>query len=110
MAAPLIEVRDRWGRAIRLDAVVWTDHILDDHFELAEHLDAVRETLANPDIITFDNIRSDTECFYRYGAVSVAPRRPFKVVIRFIGPDDGTVLTAYIIRRIQKGETIKWQK
>lgn len=113
MTIPLVlEVQDQWGRTIRLTEEVWNNHVLEGHSELADHLNAVHDTLVTPDLVRYSATRPDGECFYQFGVVPTFPRRYLKVAVRFIAADGGIgyVSTIYLSRNVPPKEKHKWQR
>jgi hypothetical protein len=67
------------GREVVLLARIWEDKIALDHPELAGHLDAVIETVANPDHLEPDTLPARRR-FYRR---NVGPSRRLMVVVSY---------------------------
>lgn len=115
----ILDCIDRWGRPVVLYADTWERHIAADHFEL-DSIDAnkdfspIEETVRYAHLVMHDKSRADREVFYRYGALPGYPRQYLKVCVEY-GPLDssdaivsGTVVTAYPISKLPRGEVQKW--
>jgi hypothetical protein len=72
-------VADPDGREVVLLARIWEDKISRDHPELVDHLDAVMETVAEPDHVEPDALPDRTR-FYRR---SVGPSRWLMAVVSY---------------------------
>jgi hypothetical protein len=111
----LLRCADRFGRTVILRADIWYDKILVDHPEMAQSLDAIEETLMNPDRVTFDATYANGENFYRRRVL----RHPFdldflKVVVRYVqlgDQDVGDVISAFSVPHSRKpGERFRWNR
>ena len=68
---PAATVIDPDGREVVLLARIWQDKIARDHPELVDHLEAVMETVAEPDHVEPDALPDRTR-FYRRPSVRAA--------------------------------------
>lgn len=78
------------GRLVVLDEIQW-GYILFGHEEMADHLEAIEETIAHPDYREPDSEVAGRERFFRR---NVGPDRWLRVVVEFSGDYDW-VVTAY---------------
>ena len=76
---PAATVIDPDGREVVLLARIWQDKIARDHPELADHLEAVIETIAKPDHVEADALPDRTR-FYRR---RVGPSRWLMAVVSY---------------------------
>ena len=74
-----VTVADPDGREVVLLRRIWEDKIVRDHPELSGHLDAVMDTVANPDHVEPDMIPNRTR-FYRRSA---GPSRWLMAVVSY---------------------------
>ncbi len=110
---------DRWGRQVVLRAGTWEYHIAADHSEMAG-IDASKDfspieiTMRAPHLVMLDKRHADREVFYRFGALPGYPRQYLTVCVEFGSRDPsatiigGTVVTAYPIAKLPRGEVQKW--
>lgn len=108
--APLIICEDMHGREVRLEDETWYVKICVGHPELEPMLDQVEQAITSPDVLTADAHHSDRECYYlRHTA---RDRRPLlKVCVSFErGPEEGRIITAYLVTSIPTKEAILWQR
>jgi hypothetical protein len=83
------ETTDRQGRRVALTSERWL-HILDDHDELANELEAILQAIARPTLHRSGRMRRE-EWFYLEGA---GPSRYLKVVVHY-ERDRGSIVTAF---------------
>lgn len=90
----------------------WRAEICRDHPALEGELEAVIATVEEPDIICEDADFPERDCYYRRGAIARYPRFWLKVVVEppNINPEDGFVITAFIVDNIEGTERVRWQK
>lgn len=113
--ATILSCVDQWDRTIDLDEHIWRSKIVRGGTRLPESaLDAIRRTITQPDIVTFDKIFSDGECFYGFGVLPGNLSHLYLKVCVKVGEDDGQertrgqVITAYPTDRIPQSERQKW--
>lgn len=100
---------DRWRRAISISRQQWLGHVLVQHPELTDQLEALHATLMNPEVVMHDTIFEDRENVYRPGLLpSPLDHLYLKVVVAFRHTDAGEVVTAYPTSQIKPGEVQKW--
>ncbi len=90
----LATVIDRDGHEVALLTPIWERKITRDHPELADHLDAVLETVARPDHVQPDS-QSDRTRFYRRDA---GPSRWLLAVVSY-EQEPGRIITALANRK-----------
>ena len=93
----LASVTDQSGREVVLLTRIWQDKIARDHPELAQYLEAVIETVAQPDHIEPDALPDRTR-FYRHG---VGPSRWLLAVVSY-EQEPGRIITAVANRKDPK--------
>jgi hypothetical protein len=102
MTAYLFTVRDPLGQEVRLTESCYQLHILLEHPELSD-ISHIADTTASPDFITQDAVDPQRLVYYR--TYQVQPQRWLKVVV-----EQGEVVTAYRVRRLKQGETMRWRR
>ena len=98
----LFTVTDPLGQAVQLTESCYKAHILVEHPELSD-INQIAEAIASPDLIAHDAVNPQRLVYYR--AYQTHPQRWLKVVVAH-----GEVVTAYRVRRLKKGETLRWQR
>jgi hypothetical protein len=101
--------QDRLGREV-VFTTECRGHILDEHDDMADRLDAVRPAIEQPDYVTLDADYPHRENHYRR---TPSGRRYIKVVVEYRPvPPQGTwigkVITAHICRKIKREEALLW--
>jgi hypothetical protein len=82
------EARNPEGRLVQLDRLAW-DHVLEEHAELADHLDDVMRTIRGPDFREADPRQGRDRYFRRAGRLGW-----IRVVTEFAGDVD-RIITAF---------------
>ena len=105
----------RWGRDIVLYEDTWYDKVLASHIEMSDMIDAVVQTLTDPDRVAFDASFAGGENYYRRWVLPHPYDVDFlKVVVRFEdinGEMAGVVVTAFSAPNSKKrGERFKWNR
>lgn len=93
----VFEIVDKTGRTIRLTQKQW-EHIVKTHGEMANYLEEIRNTLANPlKIITqqFGELRR----YYSHQKHRKHPEKYLRVIVNYLN-GDGFVLTAHFVRNL----------
>ncbi len=107
--ATVVDCRDRWGRSVLGRRQRWEGHVRPRHAELDDHFDAVRATIEEPEVVTFDATYPDRENFYRFGALPGHDRLYLKVCVGYGETGvSATLITAYPTGIIGRGEAQKW--
>lgn len=92
----------------------WQDHIVAEHREVAEHVDAVQRAIEQPDLITRDVIYPNGENYYRMDGLPGYPGKYLKVCVGYESIDRsgdlvaGEIVTAYPTRRVKGAEQQLW--
>jgi len=100
-------LRDIYNRQIRFTDERW-EHIRDEHPEMFEQIEKIRETLLSPDTIIKSRTDSDVELFYRYYDTTPVTRKYLCIVLKVLA-DGLFIITAYFTNTIKKGELL-WKK
>lgn len=95
---------DYAGRQIRL-----TDerlrHILE-HPEMAGMLDAISETLGQPETVTKSLTDPEARLYYRHYKDTMVGEKYLCVVVKQASIDDAFLLTAYLTDKVKRGDLI----
>ncbi|MCH8292757.1 hypothetical protein IH992_16830 [Candidatus Poribacteria bacterium] len=102
MTGYLFTIKDPLGQEVRLTEKCYQFHILSEHPELSD-VSQITEALESPDLIAQDAVDSQRLVYYR--TYQMQPQRWIKVVV-----EQREVVTAYRVRRLKKGEIIRWQQ
>lgn len=107
---PLIDTTDWAGRAVVLLQSDWS-HICQKHDDLLKKfndeqtvLDAIEQTVKQPDRVFLDPARSYVESAYR----ELRPRQLLRVIIWYIGSGPGEIKTSHFIPRPSPKEVQRW--
>ncbi len=109
MADPsiLFTVEDKDGRLVVLTRRQWEEHILVGHPNMARHLEALKQTIAEPDYILQSDKRADTRLLYRLGVTEGQFSDLYVVAVVRYTAHKGFVRTAYLaFKPITRGEVI----
>ncbi len=102
MTVHLFTVKDPLGQEVRLTENCYQLHILLEHPELSD-VNQIAGAIESPDLIAQDAVELQRLVYYR--TYQAQPQRWVKVVV-----EQGEVVTAYRVRRLKKGEKIRWQR
>lgn len=98
---------DLFNRKIRL-----TDerqrHFEENHPEMKDQIEKIRETLINPDVIVRSRTDSHVELFYKHYNITPVTEKYLCIVVKVL-KDDIFIITAYFTDTIKKGD-ILWKK
>ncbi|WP_353684705.1 hypothetical protein V4D30_02620 [Thermodesulfovibrio sp. 3907-1M] len=96
-------LNDLFDRKIRL-----TDerqrHFEEDHPEMRNQMEKIKETLINPDIIVRSKIDSQVELFYKHYPITSVTEKYLCIIVKVLKD-----ITAYFTDAIKRGE-ILWEK
>ena len=87
---------------IRLTDERWS-HIVNAHDDLAGYYDDCLQTIEEPDLV-LRGLRGSLKAVKGYGR-----NRYLVVIYRELGPNDGFVVTAYFVRRIDRRKAV-WRR
>lgn len=99
---------DPRGRAVRLYAADWDDHVVYFHPVMRRRQAWVQAAIEHPDAIYRDAIHWDRECYYRGGLLVRRPALFVKVVVEYSSGTSGRVVTAYPTDSFKSGEVQLW--
>jgi len=100
----MIIFRDLNNRIIRL-----TDerknHFENDHPEMSDQIEKIKETLLNPDIIILSNSDNSIEMFYKYYETTPVANKYICILVKVLDSDN-FIVTSYFTNAVKKGEVI----
>lgn len=99
--------RDNLGRSIRLTDERF-NHLESQHPEMANQLNNIVNTLADPDRIIRSITDASVELFYKHYASTPVSMKFLCIVVKQ-SKDDNFIITAYYTDSVKKGEVI-WEK
>lgn len=113
-------LQDPRGLSITLTSDVW-EHIVTEHSEIADYPDTVRQTIADPDAIYFDEVSTqkrstgtEVHAYYRARLLAGELSDEFVYVsVKLIQEgtaQSGFVQTAFPARAVQKRMVLIWTK
>ena len=95
----IFEIRDKSGRKIHLSGERWK-HIANDHPEVADYFEDLKETLKNPVKITTYSFDKDVRYYYNYFKSRKSSAKYLLLIAKYLN-DHGFVITAYFVRSIK---------
>lgn len=108
--AYIIDEKDKNGIHIRCELSQWENHIIQGHSMMENNIDAIRETIVDPDYI-YESHDSDPPPERRIytkkvsGATYYSSKVPFTHVVVSIDGGYGEVITAYPAKKHYSGST-----
>jgi hypothetical protein len=99
--------RDNFGRTIRLTDERF-NHLESQHPEMANQLNNIADTLADPDRIIRSKTDASVELFYKHYLSTPVSTKFMCIVVKQSG-DDNFIITAYFTDSVKKGKAI-WEK
>ncbi len=104
-----LQIQDPRNKIVTLFEDTWEEHIIEGHPEMENHLEDVKMTIENPDIIR-EGRKSDTELYFKANSISNIQLSGTFVATKDINGIKSIVITAYDGNNtISKGK-IKWSK
>jgi DNA repair exonuclease SbcCD nuclease subunit len=83
-------------------------HIYDNHPEMVNEFDKIKETLVNPEIVT-EGDNGELLAIKHFSKTPVSENKYLVVVYRVIEPLNAYILTAYFTRRYNENRKILWK-
>lgn len=80
-------------------------HIENDHPEMKDQIEKIKETLLDPEIIVLSNTDSSIEMFYKYYKITPVTSKHMCILIKVLESDQ-FIITSYFTNSIKKGEVI----
>lgn len=103
----MIFFEDLFDRKIRLTEER-KRHFEENHPEMENQIEKIKETLINPDVIVRSKIDHQAELFYKHYPITPVTEKYLCIVIKLLN-DDIFIITAYFTDTVKRGE-ILWQK
>ena len=94
----IFEVKEKSGRKIRLTEKQWT-HINKKHPTVANHLDEIKETIENPDVITKSN-EDNVRLYYKYYKYLKSPYNYILAIVKYLN-GEGYIISIYFEKDIK---------
>jgi hypothetical protein len=104
----LFEVKDPRGYKVSCSERCWHSHILDEHPEMDNEVERVKEAICNPTLFIYqDKDFIDRQIYY---LLDISKRYYIKVTVRFDENNNGQVITAFKTDSPKPGEKMIWPK
>jgi len=98
----IFKVKEKFGYSIRLTKERW-NHIIQRHPELKPHLDRIKNTVKDPEIIVENPFNKNEKYYHKYF------KELNNYLIIIIEIEKRFIITSFIARKRKKGK-IKWKK
>ena len=95
----IFEIKDKHGKEIHLSKERWT-HINQDHPEMADYIEEIKETLKNPDKIATFSFEENVKRCYKYFKSRTSPAKHLLAIVKYLN-GKGFIITAYFVRHIK---------
>lgn len=110
----LICTKDPQGFIVTLDVHRWEDHIIKRHPEMAAHLERVKSTIENPQMIQAGEGSTTTAYYYKLSGMAEKKSDDLYVLV-VVGRNEemktGFVKTAHLLKNVKSDESrIVWLK
>lgn len=114
----IFHITDYSGVPVTLGEREWKEKITSTaptgHPEVADYLDDIRQTIADPDIVFESSVRADTRLFCRLNVGrGTFQGKHLTIVIKYVQESHGNhgyVSTAYLIRAFVTNRRVLWEK
>lgn len=107
-SAVVFVIADKDGVPVTLTRRQWEEHILVGHPNMARHLEALKQAIADPDYILQSDRRTDTRLLYRLGATEGRFSDLYVVAVVRYTAQEGFVRTAYLAFQPVAGGKVLW--
>jgi|SRR3989338_2550642 len=97
--AYIFQTTDKSGRKIHLSKERWK-HINQEHPELSDYLEEIKETLKNPTKAKEFDYGNDVIYFYKYYKSRESAAKYLLVIVKYLN-GKGFIITAYFVRNIR---------
>jgi hypothetical protein len=116
--ANIFQIPDYSGTVVALGEHEWTKKILSSaptgHPEVRDYIEAIRQTLVDPDLVFESTRRSDARIFYRLNAGQAEyAGKHLVIVVKYVHEAEGLcgyVSTAYLARGVFSKGRLLWQR
>ena len=95
----IFEVKDKSGRKINLSKERW-NHINQEHPEVADYFEEIKEMIINPNKITTYSYDRDIRYYYKYFKDRKSPAKYLLLIVKYLN-EHGFIITAYFVRNIK---------
>ena len=94
----IFEVVDKTGRKIRLTKRQYS-HLLKKHPYMNKYMEEIKETIQNPDKITFSNVDKDVRYYYKDFKSKDMYKRYLLVSVKYLN-GEGYIITSFFTNKI----------
>ncbi len=95
----IFEIEDKLRRKVHLSKERWR-HINQDHPEIANYIEEIKETLQKPDKITTFSFDEDIRYYYKYFKRKASSAKYLLAVVKYLN-GEGYIITSYFARYIK---------
>ena len=95
----IFEIEDKVRRKIHLSKERW-GHINQDHPEMADYIEEIKEALQKPDKITTFSFDEDIKYYYKYVKSRVSSAKYLLAIVKYLN-GEGYIITSYFVRHIK---------
>ena len=95
----IFQITDKSGRKIHLSKERWK-HINQEHPELSDYLEEIKEKLKNPTKVKEFDYDNDVRYFYKYYKNRESAAKYLLVIVKYLN-GNGFIITAYFVRNIK---------
>jgi len=95
----IFEIEDKVRRKIHLSKERWS-HINQDHPEMADYIEEIKEALQKPDKITTFSFDEDIKYYYKYVKSRVSSAKYLLAIVKYLN-GEGYIITSYFVRHIK---------
>jgi len=95
----IFEIKDKSRRKIHLSKERWS-HINQDHPEIADYVEEIKETLERPDKIATFNFDENIRYYYKYVKSRASSAKYLLAIVKYLN-GEGYVVTSYFVRHIK---------
>ena len=91
----IFEVKNKSGRKVHLSKERW-NHISQEHPEVADYLEEIKEALINPTKIMTYDLDENVRYYYKYFKYRKSPAKYLFVIVKYLN-DHGYIITAILL-------------
>ena len=95
----IFDVKDKSGRKIHLSEERWS-HISQEHPEVADYFEEIKETIINPNKTTAYSYDRDIRYYYKYFKNRQSPAKYLLLIVKYLN-EHGFIITTYFVRNIK---------
>jgi len=95
----VFKIKDKTNREIRLTKERWS-HINEEHPEIAQHIEDIKETLKTPFKIISYNDDENVKYYYKYLKNRKPTAKYLLLIVKYLN-GEGFIITAYFVKNIK---------